>query len=145
MDGNKLLIVEDSEPVAQLLAMSLSARFGEIHFVTALAAARRRIRLVDGAPFDFVICGLTMPDGCGREFHRWLDAYHAPRRLPFVLLAGSLPGLRRPASDVTLLAKPFQMAELTEALADARVRAIQPRPPAGPGERIPPCASGLQG
>ena len=138
MDGQKLLIVEDCEPVAQLLAASLTERFGSIAIVATLAAARRRFRLAETPPFDFILCSLTLPDGLGMEFKQWLDEYHAPRRLPFVLIAGSLPGLRQPLSEVVMLPKPFQMAELLGALADARRRAVQTPPSALPPGRWPP-------
>ena len=140
MDGHKLLIVEDCEPVAQLLAASLCERFAEIGIAGTLAAARRRFRLADGRPFDFVICSLTLPDGLGLEFKQWLDEYHAPRRLPFVLVAGSLPGARHPRSEVVMLPKPFQLAELLGALAAARERACQTPPSALPPDAMPPCA-----
>ena len=142
MDGQKLLIVEDSEPVAQLLSASLSERFGEIRLAATLAVARRQFRLADGPPFDFVICGLTLPDGRGLEFKQWLDEYHTARRLPFVLIAGSLPGLRHPQSDVVMLPKPFQMAELLGAIAEARQRARPTPPSALPPGAIPPGAPG---
>ena len=140
MDGHKLLIVEDCEPVAQLLAASLSDRFEEIGIAATLAAARRRFRLEDGRPFDFVLCSLTLPDGLGLEFKQWLDEYQAPRRLPFVLIAGSLPGVRPPRSDVVMLPKPFQMAELLHALTDARQRAGPAPPSALPPGVMPPFA-----
>ncbi len=145
MDGNKLLIVEDNEPVAQLLAVSLSDCFTEIHFAPTLAAARRRFRLVDGTPFDFVICSFLLPDGAATEFQQWLDKYQAPRRVPFVVLAGSLPGIRRPPSDTVLLSKPFQLTELREALTRARSQAGQGPPADRIREGISFYAPGIQG
>ena len=120
-----------------MLAASLAERFGAIGIVATLAAARRRFRLVEIPPFDFILCGFSLPDGLGLEFKQWLDGYHAPRRLPFVLIAGSLPGLRQPLSDVVMLPKPFQMAELLGALADARRKAGQTSPPARPPGQAP--------
>jgi DNA-binding response OmpR family regulator len=125
MDGQKLLIVEDCEPVAQLLAASLCARFVEIAFAPTLAAARRKVRLADMPTFDFVICSLTLPDGLGLEFKQWLDDYDASRRLPFVLIAGTLPGLRHTQTDIVMLPKPFQVSELLRALDEARHRVVR--------------------
>ena len=130
MSGQNLLIVENYEPVADVTAAALAEYFGTIAIAATLAEARR-FCLASKAPFDMVICSQALPDGQGADFKRWLDELPDQRRSPFVLMAGSLPGLRRAQSNFVILSKPFMIEELLQAIEEAREMTAGP-PPAGP-------------
>lgn len=121
MLGRELLIVEDCEPVAQVLTVSLANLFETIHCVASLQAARALC--LDGrVPFDLVLCNLTLPDGTGANFRTWLNE-QTLRRLPFIIIAGGLPGVRRSRSDFIILPKPFSMNDLLQSIDEARTLA----------------------
>ncbi len=75
----------------------------------------------DPGTFDLVICGLDA-DGTGDDLRRWLNA-RTPRRVPFIIIAGSLPGVRRSRTDFVILPKPFCMKDLIQAIEEARTLA----------------------
>jgi CheY-like chemotaxis protein len=130
MSSEKLLIVEDCEPVAQLIATGLAGRFKEVFTAGTLAAARRHLRLAEGEPFGCVICTHALPDGDGGDFKDWLDQRNDEKngRTPFILIAGSQPGLRHAEAGFVILPKPFLMSDLSQAVEDART--LTGRPPA---------------
>jgi DNA-binding response OmpR family regulator len=119
MPGQRLLIVENYEPVAQVIATALAGDFQRIEIARSLTEARR-LRAALAKPFDLVICSHALPDGKGDDFKAWLDERAEGQKLPFVLIAGSLPGLRRARSDFVILSKPFMMEELLQAIEEAR-------------------------
>ena len=121
MSGHKLLIVEDFEPVAQVLRASLAEWFEPLHCVASLQAARA-LCLDGDTPFDLVICSLTLPDGAGEDLRAWLNE-RTPQRLPFIIIAGGLPGVRRSRTDFIILPKPFSMNDLLQSIDEARTLA----------------------
>ncbi len=125
MSGQKLLIVEDCEPVSHLLQAALVDHFPEVHAVPSLAAARRHLRLEEDPSVGLVICGQTLSDGTGEDFKLWLDTRRPPGagRTPFVLIAGSQPGLRRAGAGYIILSKPFLVEDLLQAIREARLLA----------------------
>ena len=121
MPDGKLLIVEDCEPVAQMISTSLAEWFEPILCASSLQAARALC--LDGTrPFDLVICGLQLADGRGADFRVWLNE-RTPRRLPFIIIAGSLTGVRRSRTDFIILPKPFSMSDLLRSITEARTLA----------------------
>ena len=115
------MIVEDCEPVAQVLAVSLAEDFAPIRRAGTLAAARE-LWHADPEAFDLIICGLDLPDGTGDDLRRWLNA-RTLRRVPFIIIAGSLLGVRRSRTDFIILSKPFCMKDLIQAIDEARTLA----------------------
>jgi DNA-binding NtrC family response regulator len=128
MAGQSLLIVESYESVAGVTAAALAEHFVKITIAGTLAEARR-LHLAAAAPFDLVICSQNLPDGLGSDFKRWLDELSSDHQLPFVLMAGSLPGLRRSKSNFVILSKPFMIEELLQAIDEAR-ELVDPPPKA---------------
>ncbi len=108
------MLVEDCEPVARVLAVSLAESFEPIQHVVTLAAARALWHADPGA-FDLVICGLDLPDGTGDNLRGWLNA-RTLRRVLFIIIAGSLQGVRRSRTDFVILSKPFCMRDLVQAI-----------------------------
>jgi DNA-binding NtrC family response regulator len=127
MSGQRLLIVENYEPVAQILATALADDFERIAIARSLTEARALHAQADGPLFDLVICSSALPDGQGTDFKEWLDARaDTGQKLPFVLIAGSLPGLRRTRADFVILSKPFMMEELLQAIQEAKALSSPP-------------------
>lgn len=137
MAGQSLLIVESYESVAGVTAAALAEHFAKITIAGTLAEARR-LYLAADIPFDVVICSQNLPDGLGSDFKRWLDELAKDRQLPFVLMAGSLPGLRRSKANFVIVSKPFMIEELLQAIDEARELVDTVPPPADPGPATPP-------
>ncbi len=131
MSRQKLLIVENCEPVATVTAAALAGHFENTTAVGTLAEARR-LCLSAAVPFGLVICGEHLPDGLGSDFKLWLDELPGGFPAPFILTAGSLPGFRRLRGKLVILPKPFTIDELLDAIDEARVLASRVRPPLVP-------------
>jgi two-component system response regulator QseB len=116
----RILVVEDNERLARLIADGLTAQGHVCDTVQSLGAANDALR---DAPFDGVVLDLGLPDGDGVD---WLRARAGS--LPAVLvltardaLEDRIRGLDAGADDY--LPKPFAMSELA-----ARLRALLRRP-----------------
>jgi two-component system, OmpR family, response regulator len=122
----KLLVVDDSPEVLDLVGRALAKDGHEVTFAASIAEARAAVA---SEPPDVVVLDLALPDGTGIELCRTLR--DEGKRFPIILLTahGEVPrrvaGLDAGADD--FLAKPFAVAELR-----ARVRALGRR---GPIER----------
>lgn len=116
----RILVVEDNERLAGLIADGLAAQGHVCDAVTSLGAATDALR---DAPFDGIVLDLGLPDGDGID---WMRARRAPRPPILVLTARDaledrIRGLDAGADDY--LPKPFAMSELA-----ARLRALLRRP-----------------
>jgi two-component system response regulator QseB len=116
----RILVVEDNERLAGLIADGLAAQGHVCDAVGTLDAAANALR---DAPFGAIVLDLGLPDGDGID---WLRARPAPRPPILVLTARDgledrIRGLDAGADDY--LSKPFAMSELA-----ARLRALLRRP-----------------
>jgi DNA-binding response OmpR family regulator len=119
----RILLVEDSERVAETVGASLRARgWG----VLVAGGVREADEAVESQHFDVAVVDVGLPDGSGVEWCR--AARKAGSELPILLLTARngighrVSGLDAGADDY--LGKPFSMEELV-----ARVRALSRRGP----------------
>ncbi len=118
----RLLIVEDNERLAQLMARLLADNRFTADVVATVEEAQAAVALVD---YDLILLDLSLPDGDGRDVLRSLRrAGHAARILVITARAEvveRVATLNEGADDY--LVKPFSHDELL-----ARVRALLRRP-----------------
>lgn len=107
---NKILVIEDERPIADLLEYGLTKKGFEIRTTQTLAGARKAIK---SAQPDLILLDLTLPDGDGLEFCRMA----APKlNIPIIILTArssqsdKLLGLEYGADDY--ITKPFDMQEV---------------------------------
>lgn len=114
----RLLLVEDDEPLRDMLSDQLDARGYDVH---AVADGRAAIGAVGATPFDVIILDRMLPFVDGVDVLRWLREQEV--KTPVILLTalGRLPerieGLEAGADDYVV--KPFEIDEL-----HARIRAV---------------------
>ena len=106
---NRILIVEDEGPIANLVAMHLT----ESGYLCQWAAdGDRALELIDSQPFDLILLDVMLPQVDGFE----LMEYIHPLGIPVIFLtakgdvAHRVHGLKLGADDY--LTKPFDMVEL---------------------------------
>ena len=116
----KILVVEDEEPISQLLAYNLQKEgFG---VVTAVDGDEALVSIAEGKP-DLVILDWMLPNVSGIELCRQFRARADTRDIPVIMLTARseeedrVRGLDVGADDY--VTKPFSMSELV-----ARMRAV---------------------
>ncbi len=118
----RLLVVEDNERLAELMARLLAENRFTADVVSTVEEASAAVDLVD---YDLILLDLSLPDGDGREILRSLRrAGHATRILVITARAEvveRVAALNDGADDY--LVKPFSLDELL-----ARIRALLRRP-----------------
>ncbi len=125
-----ILIIEDDQPLCQMLSKYLEGRGFE---VTAAASAGEGLAALERRVFDAVILDLMLPDLDGFEVCRRI---RASSQVPIVILTARgdeedrIVGLELGADDY--LPKPFNPRELL-----ARIRAVLRRGTASPEQRRP--------
>lgn len=114
----KILIVEDTEELAQSLSLFLELEKNQVETVTELSDARH---LISVTHFDMVLLDISLPDGDGRDFLRELRRRN--NDVPVIVMtARSEISDRIDLLDVgadDYIIKPFQFSEL-----EARCRAV---------------------
>jgi CheY-like chemotaxis protein len=124
LDGIRLLVVDDDEPLRIALAGLLEV--AGAHVLEAPDAEEAVARLSAG-PVDVLLTDLQLPGGSGIWLAEWVAA-HLPA-LPVVLMSASLPpsGTVLPAPVWHYVRKPFDPDALREILLQAS-RAAPPGP-----------------
>jgi CheY-like chemotaxis protein len=119
----RVLIVEDSDAVASLMA-GMVEELG--HVPARVASAPAALRRMDEAGLpDLVLSDVMMPGGMdGLGLAEELRRRH--RGLPVVLASGRADMVRQAAerAAIPLLGKPFALADLAAAIAQARAGMI---------------------
>ncbi len=116
----RILIVEDEEPIRELIAMALTR--GSFEFVEARDAVQARRQIAVRSP-DLVLLDWMLPGESGIELARALKREAATRALPIIMLtargeeASKVRGLDAGVDDY--VTKPFSPRELL-----ARIRAV---------------------
>lgn len=118
-----VLLVEDDDAVATLVAEMLAQLGYEVFRVATAAAALGA--LAEGRPVDVVFSDIMMPGGMnGVDLARELHRRHPS--LPVLLTSGHAQAAKQDANDegVRVLPKPYFLAELAAALKATRGRAL---------------------
>jgi two-component system phosphate regulon response regulator PhoB len=116
----KVLVVEDEEPISQLLAYNLQKEGFAV--ATALDGDEALVAVAEGKP-DLVLLDWMLPNVSGIELCRQFRARNDTRDVPIIMLTARgeeedrVRGLDVGADDY--VTKPFSMSELV-----ARVRAV---------------------
>jgi PAS domain S-box-containing protein len=110
----RVLLVEDNPAVAEVTA-SLLEQIG--HAVTAVGSADAALRLIESTPsphFDLVVSDIVMAGGVnGLGLARHLRRSLA---VPVLLVTGYSREAEAIGDEFSVLAKPYQLADLTEAI-----------------------------
>jgi two-component system phosphate regulon response regulator PhoB len=133
MEGKHLLVVEDEEPIRQMMRFSLERAGFHVSEVENARAAR--LAITDRLP-DLVLLDWMLPGMSGIDFARELKAAEATRELPIIMVTARaeeenrVRGLDFGCDDY--VTKPFSPAELV-----ARIRAVLRRTlPGGAEQRL---------
>ncbi len=125
----RILVVEDEQDLADLLAYNLGAEGHLVSVVRTGAAAVAKLR--DETP-ELVLLDLMLPDISGAEVARLIRAQPATRRVPIIIVTARgeevdrVRGLELGADDYVV--KPFSVKELL-----LRVKAVLRRLEESPG------------
>jgi two-component system phosphate regulon response regulator PhoB len=128
----RILVVEDEEPVRELLAATLE---GAGYAVVEAADAERAQNLVGDQLPSLVLLDWMLPGMSGLEFTRWLKRDEALRTVPIIMLTArgeenaKVQGLEAGVDDY--VTKPFSTRELL-----ARIKAVLRRATPEGGELI---------
>ncbi|MBI2526778.1 MAG: response regulator [Candidatus Rokubacteria bacterium] len=114
-----VLIIDDEAPVRELVVDVLASKG---HRVTAATGGREGVELFRAGHFDLVITDLGMPDMTGWDVVRAIRAQGAD--VPVLLLTGWGEVVETPDGVRVdgLISKPFDVAKLTGAVAEALAR-----------------------
>ena len=117
---NSVLIVEDEDPILELIAVNLEHAGQEPWRARSVAEAEK---LIQAALPDVVLLDWMLPDGSGLAFARKLRADRRTKSIPIVMLTArageqdKVAGLEAGADDY--ITKPFSPRELV-----ARIKAV---------------------
>jgi len=107
-----ILIVDDEEPVRNLLVACLSSNY-TCH---AAAGAEDAIRALETSPFDLVITDITMSGMSGIDLCNWIAQKYL--HLPVVFMSGDLPDgydeKVKACGPFGFIPKPFDLSKVME-------------------------------
>ncbi len=139
MHGKKILVVEDEQPIREMLRFALEREDYQVNEAADAQAAR--LSMAQQRP-NLILLDWMMPKLSGIEFARELNASATLKDIPIIMLTAradeedKIRGLNVGCDDY--LTKPFSTAELI-----ARIRAVLRRTvPGGEDERL--LAGGLE-
>ena len=112
----RALLIDDEESILELLRSALEKRGWQ---TVALKDTARFESVVKETDFDLIFCDLKMPGRNGLELWRVLEEVRPDLAGQFVLMTGNLAGADAETYDlsrVTVLRKPFSLAQLDETI-----------------------------
>src|SRR5215218_8104133 len=121
--GGKALLVEDNPEVSEVSAELLQQLGYQVHSATDAETA---LTALETQQFDLVVSDIVMAgsmDGIGLA--RSIRGAHPT--LPIVLVTGYSRAATQAASEFTLLRKPYQLAEMSRAVARAMLETREPK------------------
>ncbi len=125
----RVLVVEDEQDLADLLAYNLGA---EGHYVTVVRTGAAALSRLRAEPPQLVLLDLMLPDISGAEVARMIRSEPSTRRVPIIIVTARgeevdrVRGLELGADDYVV--KPFSVKELL-----LRVKAVLRRIEEAPG------------
>jgi CheY-like chemotaxis protein len=112
--ANPILVVDDNEMLAEVLAEILSSAGHEVIIATSGSDALERVQADSPC---LVLCDMSMPGMLGTEVLRSLREDPATADLPVVLMSGSLQALEGLQPNA-FLQKPFMPREVIRVIAE---------------------------
>ncbi len=109
-----VLLVEDDEVVRTGMRFALESAAILVAEADTVSSALRRFHEIHA---DVVVIDLHLPDGTGYDLAKWLWRHHP--RLPLVIIStdlGETPSLTPGQGRMALLAKPFPVSALLDAI-----------------------------
>ncbi|HEU5395980.1 MAG TPA: ATP-binding protein, partial [Verrucomicrobiae bacterium] len=118
--GKKILVVDDEEPILQLIRESLSRSGYQVDTVTDGEAALRRLQQEH---FDLALCDWKIPGLNGRQIYEQLRASHPELCRRIIFITGDVINERMreflEAEKRPCLSKPFVLTDLQAAIKSA--------------------------
>ncbi|HOX37978.1 MAG TPA: PAS domain S-box protein [Candidatus Brocadiia bacterium] len=115
LDGKKILVIDDEEPILELARCLLEA---EGCVVTCVNESARATDVIAGTVFDAVISDIKMPGVSGAKLYEMLQEKHpeALSRLIFMTGDTATPDARRFAGEagIPVIEKPFDIDDFVE-------------------------------
>lgn len=106
-----ILIVDDEEPVRQLVSLVL--RDGGHHTIQAIHGAQA-LEIIENERPDLVLSDVMMPVLSGAELCRRLKADASTRRIPVILMSSAGGQSANGAGGDAFLDKPFHLEDLED-------------------------------
>lgn len=130
--GTRILLVEDDVRVSRATAAALKELGCAV--TVCFAAADALARLAEGETFDLVLSDVMMPEMTGPEFIHRLRERHPGMRVLFVSGFAGQGSTAGELGGVPLLAKPFTVSTLADAVAAALSSDASARHPSATSE-----------
>jgi DNA-binding NtrC family response regulator len=128
LKARHVLLLEDDEMLKNVIKEYLDSNFFE---VCAVSNGAEGVRAVLKQEFDVIVCDMMMPKLPGDMFYTAIERMrpHLCRRFIFITGHRGNPKINEFIKQVrgTMLAKPFRMDDLIEAIAFVQVRAATQR------------------
>ncbi len=111
MVGRNILIIEDDELIADILA-EMVEEMG--HTVAGIAETEKKaIALAAKTQPDFLICDVTLEEGSGIAA---AEAICAARPVPHLFASGDIARVKAARPDAVILEKPFRQGDVAAAI-----------------------------
>lgn len=114
MAGRTILIIEDDELIAEVLA-DMVEMMG--HSVAGIAETEKKaVALAAQTQPDFLICDVTLEEGSGIDAAR---AICATRPVPHIFASGDIARVKAVNPQAIVLEKPFKQNDVAKAIEEA--------------------------
>lgn len=122
----RVLVVDDDALICRALRRTFMTRAYEV--VTADGVETAKAEIQNGAPFQVVLCDLTLKDGSGAVLVDWMEQAHpALWARTLVMTGGAMDAVGRKLVDsgrVEIVMKPFDLMALLDRVGVVAARAV---------------------